>query len=467
MNKTLAITSIASILILSSTIPGVMGHGNEDQSFTGPYNLNMGLFPPAGQTFTPTASDLSGVDIFLSSSKEQIRSVTVSILQGSEINSGIELDSITREITIPQLDLLEFQEYHFDFDPPVPLIPGQPYGIKIDTGVQSIGSPGNNGNLYPGGGASQFGSPVSSSLVDIGFKTYFEPLKISVTPEIEQAGVFFGHQVVEVKVSNPDISDTTVAKGEPDVTVNGKILRMAQSNDGNWYGYFAEKTQAQLADQSAIPGGPGTGLDFGYFCSIDSTIPIPFGFFDAVGIALPVTTTVSGSQGTDDPFPDCSGVPTSDNHNNVVQVFPSLNTNTIPTGIGQIGISDERLWPFIQLYPITEEVGVTIQHNTGGIAEFITLDYVEQPSPEELVNYLILQVQSMDISSKTETKLLNHLNKILDNLEDGNPNNDKKICNSLNSFENQVNSLAGKQITVDQAGSLIDSAELAKSFICS
>jgi len=59
------------------------------------------------------------------------------------------------------------------------------------------------------------------------------------------------------------------------------------------------------------------------------------------------------------------------------------------------------------------------------------------------------------------------LNKILNNLEDGNPNNDKNICNSLKSFENKVKSQAGKQITFEQAKSLIDSAELAKSIICS
>ena len=41
------------------------------------------------------------------------------------------------------------------------------------------------------------------------------------------------------------------AKGEPDVTVNGKILRMVQAVDGNWYGYFADRDQAQIADSTA------------------------------------------------------------------------------------------------------------------------------------------------------------------------------------------------------------------------
>jgi Pyruvate/2-oxoacid:ferredoxin oxidoreductase gamma subunit len=54
-----------------------------------------------------------------------------------------------------------------------------------------------------------------------------------------------GPQVVEVVVIDDDINETNEAKGEPDVTINGNKLRMAQATDGYWYGYFAEKTQAQ------------------------------------------------------------------------------------------------------------------------------------------------------------------------------------------------------------------------------
>ena len=61
-----------------------------------------------------------------------------------------------------------------------------------------------------------------------------------------------GPQVIEVVVIDSDINDTDEAKGEPDVTVNGKILRMVQAVDGNWYGYFADRTQASIADFTAI-----------------------------------------------------------------------------------------------------------------------------------------------------------------------------------------------------------------------
>jgi hypothetical protein len=49
-----------------------------------------------------------------------------------------------------------------------------------------------------------------------------------------------GPQVVEVVVIDENIDETNEARGEPDVTVNGAKLRMVQTTDGNWYGYFAE-----------------------------------------------------------------------------------------------------------------------------------------------------------------------------------------------------------------------------------
>ncbi len=70
-----------------------------------------------------------------------------------------------------------------------------------------------------------------------------------------------------------DINDTDEAKGEPDVTVNGKILRMVQAVDGNWYGYFADRIMAQIADSTSTPNSQ-VGLDFGQFCSGTSAATI-------------------------------------------------------------------------------------------------------------------------------------------------------------------------------------------------
>ena len=72
-----------------------------------------------------------------------------------------------------------------------------------------------------------------------------------------------GPQVIEVVVIDSDINDTDEIESEPDVTVNGNKLRMIQDTQGDWYGYFAEFSQAQMADSTSTTNGEG--LDFGTF----------------------------------------------------------------------------------------------------------------------------------------------------------------------------------------------------------
>src|SRR5579883_1107104 len=66
---------------------------------------------------------------------------------------------------------------------------------------------------------------------------------------------FAGPQVIQVVVADPDINRLDQIYGEPIVTVNGKRLRMAQATDGNWYAYFADSKQAQIADSTAPASG--------------------------------------------------------------------------------------------------------------------------------------------------------------------------------------------------------------------
>ena len=104
---------------------------------------------------------------------------------------------------------------------------------------------------------------IVSVIIVVGFVpfSFSTDHRLSINPEIEQPGILYGHKVVEVKVSNPDFSDTKEAKGEPDVSVNGQTLRMVQAKDGNWYGYFANFAQAQIADSSKTDvNAAGTGL---------------------------------------------------------------------------------------------------------------------------------------------------------------------------------------------------------------
>src|SRR3990172_8293102 len=86
---------------------------------------------------------------------------------------------------------------------------------------------------------------------------------------------FGGAMVVEVVVNDPDLKDTDEAETEPDVTVNGKDLRMAQATDGNWYVYFADLTNAQSADD--LSTAPRTSLDFGSGCDAASAGTAVFG----------------------------------------------------------------------------------------------------------------------------------------------------------------------------------------------
>ncbi|HUT06747.1 MAG TPA: hypothetical protein VMW74_08700, partial [Nitrosopumilaceae archaeon] len=190
-----------------------------------------------------------------------------------------------------------------------------------------------------------------------------------------------GPQVIEVVIIDSDINDTDEAKGEPDVTVNGKNLRMVQAVDGNWYGYFADFSQAQIADATAsaglIPPPVGVGLDFGTFCNSDTGIlfgtdPIDVG--DAEAIAIP---SEDGSEGTN---PITEGIDLSDCAVPITAVPGIMNVlretkdiNTFGTS-GQIGM-DADAWPFIQLYKLTVGGNVVVQYNKGGGAQTATLTF--------------------------------------------------------------------------------------------
>ena len=74
---------------------------------------------------------------------------------------------------------------------------------------------------------------------------------------------FSGSMVIEVVINDSNLHDTGEGKGEPDVTINGKSLRMVQATDGNWYAYFANVDKAKIADSTV--GKNGKGLDFWSF----------------------------------------------------------------------------------------------------------------------------------------------------------------------------------------------------------
>ncbi|MDH5463019.1 MAG: peptidase [Nitrosopumilus sp.] len=183
---------------------------------------------------------------------------------------------------------------------------------------------------------------------------------------------FSGSMVVEVVIRDPNLHDTDQGKGEPDVTLNGKSLRMVQATDGNWYAYFANVDKAKFADSTV--GSPGKGLDFGVFCSRDTASSV-FGISlsETDGFAIPRSSGISGFTDGNSPFSQCTGtLSPSTNLNNVVRKTKSINTNPniLP---GQIDL-DSNAWPLIQLYSFDD---VTIQYNPAGNPQSVNLEYDE------------------------------------------------------------------------------------------
>jgi hypothetical protein len=187
-----------------------------------------------------------------------------------------------------------------------------------------------------------------------------------------------GPQVIEVVVIDSDINDTDEAKGEPDVTVNGKTLRMVQSVDGNWYGYFADKTMAQTADQTVVDatGTFGEGLDFGQFCgpttNISGTTAV-VSVTDTEGIATGGNPVTGGTNGTT-AIAVCSGGFTTGDTQNVIREEKDVNAFPNSTSVGQIGV-DPDVWPFIQLYTLSAGGNVVVQYNKGGGVQTTTLTF--------------------------------------------------------------------------------------------
>ena len=203
-----------------------------------------------------------------------------------------------------------------------------------------------------------------------------------------------GPQVIEVVVIDSDINDTDEAKGEPDITINGKIMRMVQAVDGNWYGYFADRTQAQIADSTSTPDSQ-VGLDFGEFCSADSASVVGLvSFTDSNGVAFPMMA--GGIEGDPNGAPITNtcvvGTATMTNTANGSETYDGNNVVREPKDVnlgvpnnGQIGINED-FWPFIQLYTLNPTGNVVVQYNKGGGVQTTTLtfDTVDQYAGAEL-----------------------------------------------------------------------------------
>jgi len=190
---------------------------------------------------------------------------------------------------------------------------------------------------------------------------------------------FAGSMVVEVVINDINIRDTDEGKGEPDVTLNGKQLRMVQGSDGQWYAYFAHVDAAQNADQIVfnILGAEGESLDFGVFCDRNTdSLVLGVSFSDSDGVAVPRIGNLTGFTNGNSPLSSCSGIVdfSTNNINNVVRQSKSINTNS--PAIGQIGL-ESAAWPIIQLFSFDN---VVIKYNRGGGVQIAELEYDEIPN---------------------------------------------------------------------------------------
>ena len=131
------------------------------------------------------------------------------------------------------------------------------------------------------------------------------------------------------------------AYGEPIVTINGKRIHMAQTTDGNWYAYFADRNEALNGDSTS--GAKGKGLDFGGFCgSANGVAAIGLDQSETKGFAIArtngATGVVNGTQGGNSiAATACTTAVTGGAlSNHVVRENKTLNTQAPGGKVGQI-----------------------------------------------------------------------------------------------------------------------------------
>jgi hypothetical protein len=200
---------------------------------------------------------------------------------------------------------------------------------------------------------------------------------------------FGGAQIIEVIVIDPNRSSTDESQGEPVVKVDENQLRMAQGVDGNWYGYFGDKTNVVTADQAA------NNLNFG----LDASPTLTIGdFAEASNVYETATDGVLRN----------------------VPALSSWNSSAPHAGLasgndrGQIGVQTAGDWPFIQLYDFTigqfdvvyEQAGtdevVSLDYNSGDLDDFASLELDRSSAPQGAEVHLVITDNQLNIDPTAE-----------------------------------------------------------------
>ena len=201
---------------------------------------------------------------------------------------------------------------------------------------------------------------------------------------------FAGPMVIEVVINDPALGSIDEAEAEPDVTINGQDIRMAQAKDGNWYAYFASDVMALAADSQSSNGTDAVGgyaLDFGIGCSVTSAIDTDLrgsvSYTEAKGVYFPDNATVANHATTLDAnsatLIDCSVANTpsggNDQFMNVVRENKTLNDDAgAASGPGQLNFGK---WPVIQLYTFAVDGTVEVKYNAAGDTQQVNLVYLD------------------------------------------------------------------------------------------
>jgi len=202
-----------------------------------------------------------------------------------------------------------------------------------------------------------------------------------VSPE----NLFGGSMIVEVIIVDPDLRDTNQAEPEPDVTVNGKKLRMVQGADGWWYAFFADKTSALNADATELVNSL-TGTQFGVGCTSTSASDIAgIDFSDTRGIFFPRALNTLGGGTSSGVLDNCTGDSTSSSNTLLMNVLRGPPTpSSPPSGLGQLGINDGS-WGFVQLFDFVLDGNVHVEYLKGGGSRNVILTFVEE---DEIINLI-------------------------------------------------------------------------------
>jgi len=196
--------------------------------------------------------------------------------------------------------------------------------------------------------------------------------------------LFGGPMVVEVIVKDPNSSRTDIASGEPTVLVDNQRLRLAQGIDGNWYGYFGDKT-----DLSTVDDVTDDALIWGTDAAALTGTPVT-----PINVSEVYYGITAGDGVIDNP-------PALSNWNST--------SNASCSACGQI-LQTASNWPFIQAIDfsqedfdvILEQAGtdevVTLEHNNNDLDDYasLTLDRSQATQDAQVMLFIVDQQLNID-----------------------------------------------------------------------